>query len=58
MPKADSSDIAKLAQVVLDMKVEVGIMLRAMTKAGTSFEQKEQAVNGRQKGNFVETAKK
>ena len=47
------------------MKAKMGIMRRAMTKAGISFDnvpnqckQKEQAVNEKQKDKLAETAKK
>jgi hypothetical protein len=52
-PKSGSSDYAKLTQLVLDMKAEMGIVHKAITKAGILFvespnEQKprEQAANG------------
>ncbi len=36
-PKAESSDIAKLTQAVLNMKAEMSIMNRAVTNAGIKF---------------------
>ena len=58
-PKEESSDISKPAQVVLDLKAEMGSMRKAMTRASISFDKspnkprpKEQldTTNGKQKG--------
>ncbi len=58
-------DIAKLTQVVFNLKAEMGTMRKAMTKACISFnkppnkhKQMEQSVNGKQKGKFAGKTKK
>ena len=64
-PKQSMPDLAKLMQVVFDMKAEMGCMRKAMINAGMSFEKspnvqkpREQIVNGKQKLKFAGTTKK
>ena len=54
----------RLTQVVFDLEAKMGSMLKAMTRAGISFDKspnepqpREQSANGKQKGKFKGTAK-
>ncbi len=56
-PNPESSDIAKLTQVVFNRKAEMGAMRKEMMKAGISFDRspnkpglREQAAYGKQRG--------
>ncbi len=64
-PKSASPDIAKLTQLVFDMKAEMGSMCKAMIRSGISFDKspneqkpRERTVSGKQKAKFAGTAKK
>jgi hypothetical protein len=61
-PKSGSSDIAKLRQVVFNLKVKMGTMRKAMTRACILFDKspneqkpREQLANGKQKEKIVGT---
>ena len=61
-PGQSVPDLAKLIQVVFNMKAEMGCMRKAMINAGMSFEKspkvqkpREQVVNGKQENKFAGT---